>query len=101
MWSYYNTRAAGGVCGRIETANSNIREVVLTSTTTIVTENGTTTTYTHPAVSGNDTTSVFYLFCQGTSSGAISCKSKSRIYYFKLYDNDTLIRDLVPAEYNG
>lgn len=101
MWSYYNTRAGGGICGRMGTANSNIREVVLTSTKTIVTENGTTITYTHPAVSGNDTTSKFYLFCQGTLNGSVSCLSKSIIYYFKLYDNDTLIKDLIPVSYNG
>ena len=101
MWSYYNTKAGGGVCGRIETANSNIREVVLTSTTTIVTENGTTTTHTHPAVNGNNTTSKFYLFCQGTTSGEIYCKSKSRIYYIRFYDNNILIGNFIPCTYLG
>lgn len=100
MWTYYNNQANSGNKVAFSTANTNIREIVITSSSTILTENGTTTTYENKAVNGTNTTSTFYLFCQGIANDSPICLSKSIIYYFRLYDNDTLIKDFVPVSYN-
>lgn len=100
MWTYYNNQANSGNKVAFSTSNTNIREIVITSSSTILTENETTTTYENKAVNGTNTTSTFYLFCQGIANDSPICLSKSIIYYFRLYDNDTLIKDFVPVSYN-
>ena len=37
------------------------------------------------------------LFARRSSSGTIEEKSKTTIYYLKIYDNDTLVRDYIPV----
>ena len=101
MWTYYNNQANSGNRVAFSSANTNIREVVMTSPSTILTQNGTTTTYANKAVNGTDTTSTFYLFCQGIVNDTLSCISKARIYYFKLYDNDIVIRHFIPCAYHN
>lgn len=41
------------------------------------------------------------LFAMEQSAGMYSTKSSISVYMFKVYDNNTLIRDFVPAKYNG
>ena len=73
----------------------------MTSSSLVLTENDTTTTYASKTPNGNDTTSTFYLFCQGVTNNVVTCASKSRIYYFTLYNNGQLIRNMFPCTYFG
>lgn len=41
------------------------------------------------------------LFAMEQSAGMYSTKSSISVYMFKVYDNNILIRDFVPAKYNG
>lgn len=100
MSFYYNNQANTSNRITLSTTNTNIREVIMTSSSFICTESGTSNTYTAPTINGNNITSTFYLFCQGIVNGSPSCLSNSRIYYFRLYDNDTLIKEFIPVEYN-
>lgn len=98
LWVYYNTRAGSGNPLSLSGTNGDIKEVVITSTTVKVTVGGTTSTYNIPTkVSANNMTGTFYLFSQKDSS----CRSKSIIYYFRLYDGDTLLCNMVPCILNG
>ena len=101
MGLYYNNQANGSNRVTLTTSNTTIREVVMTSSSFTCTESETTTNYTAPTVNGTNTTSTFYLFCQGIVNNTISCASKSRIYYFRLYDNNNIIKEFIPVNYNG
>ena len=100
MWSYYNSQAGGGSGNRIQfsTANTNVREVVMTVNGVTLTENGTTTSYNYGTRTGTDTTSTFYLFSQ---NGTGSCRSRTVLYYWTIYDGDRMLGNFLPATFYG
>lgn len=58
--------------------------------------NGTTGTFPEPTIS---TTISIFLFAvhRGNSSNVIDSNAQKRIYYCKLYDNGTLVRNMIPC----
>ena len=96
---YYNDKAGGGNPIILTSGNSVVREVVMTSSSLVCTENGVTTTYSYGTrVSATNTTATFCLFNLSPISSAVS---KSKIYYFRFYDNNVLLHDFIPCKYNG
>jgi hypothetical protein len=98
LWVYYNNQANSGNKVALNTSNTNIKEVRITSASTTVTENNTTNTYTNKTVNGTNTTSYFHLYCQRPTNGSPSILSKTRIYYFRIYDGSNLLIDLIPVK---
>jgi hypothetical protein len=100
MWVQYNTSPGTGSSYRVEftTANSNIREVTITSSTVTLLENGNTTTYNVPIGSGTALQTTFRLL---SSTDAQPNKAKSVIYYWTICDGDTMLGNFVPATYFG
>lgn len=100
MWVQYNTSPNSGTNYRIEftTDNSNIREVTITSSTVTLLENGTTTTYNVPVGTGSKLQTTFRLL---SSSDTQVNKAKSVIYYWTIWDGDTMLGNFVPATYFG
>ena len=56
--------------------------------------NGHIESWTPPTSTAN---SALWLFGKSTSSGALDVKSKCRIYYCKIYDNNNILRDYIPC----
>lgn len=101
IWGYYNRQAGGGSRAALSGTNSETKEVVMTNSSLVCTVGGTSTTYTYGSVTGTNTTSVFYLFAQGTSSGAISCLSKTILHYWTIWDGNKIIGNFLPATMYG
>ena len=57
--------------------------------------NGTTGTFSEPTISTNS--NIFLFMVKRASSQVIDSNAQKRIYYCKLYDNETLVRNLVPC----
>lgn len=91
MYMYYNNKAGNGNPVVFNTSNANIKEVTITSTNVVCIENGTTDTHSFGAPSGTDTQSTFNLIRN----------SKSVIYYWTIWDGDTMVGNFLPATFYG
>ena len=65
---------------------------------TRVSDNTTLVDMTFPVYTNTVTRPGFLLFAFAEVNNQVSSKNKNRIYSFKIYDNDTLVRDMIPVK---
>lgn len=101
-WAYFNGRAST-LTGQVtlNSQNSNVREITMTNSTAVCTENGTTTTYNYGSRVGTDTQSIFYLFVQGDLQNNVSCLSNTILYYWTIWDANTMLGNFIPVTFYG
>lgn len=100
----YSTQCYMGSTGQIlwiadYTLAINIIDFTLQNNTTILKVNGTTTTpnYSSTIVSNAD----IFLFASSKGTNVSAGKSRMKLYYCQIYENDILIRDFIPIlDYN-
>jgi hypothetical protein len=102
MAVFYNT-GAGSAGSRVilSGTNSDIKEVVMTNSSVVCTVNGTSTTYNYGTAVGTDTQSIFYLFVQGDLQNNVSCLSNTILYYWTIWDGNTMLGNFIPATFHG
>ena len=70
-------------------------DFTLQNNTTILVVNGSTTTPNYSSTVVSD--GFIYLFCSSKGPGVSAGKSRMKLYYCQIYENDILVRDFVPA----
>ena len=92
--AYINTKSQNGAIYTSNVTKDSFHTFVLTKTS--LTIDGITTTNNNPPV-GTANTKNIILFNRGSGSYADKRDVGMRCYYFRIYDNDVLIRDLIPV----
>lgn len=92
--AYINTKSQDGAIYNSNVTKDSFHTFVLTKTS--LTIDGVTTTNNNPPV-GTANTKNIILFNRGAGSYANTRDIGMRCYYFRIYDNDVLVRDLIPV----
>lgn len=92
--AYINTKSQYGAIYTSNFTKNNFHTFVLTKTSVSI--DGNTTTNNNPPV-GTANTKNIILFNRGSGSYAEKRDIGMRCYYFRIYDNDVLVRDFIPV----
>ena len=92
--AYINTRSASGAIYPSNLTMNDKHSLILTKTTCSL--DGVIATNPNPPV-GTENTKSIVLFNRGAGSYASTRDIGMRCYYFKIYDNNTLVRDFIPV----